>query len=56
MRLAAVAAALPSRRVSNADILEMVREHSAAVIEGDLDEAVKKVRFWLAYCGSENRR
>ncbi|MEU6084913.1 3-oxoacyl-[acyl-carrier-protein] synthase III C-terminal domain-containing protein [Streptomyces sp. NPDC047108] len=56
MRLAAVTAALPSRRVSNADILEMVREHSAATLDGDIDEALKKIRFSLAYCGSEVRR
>ncbi|MFE2293849.1 3-oxoacyl-[acyl-carrier-protein] synthase III C-terminal domain-containing protein [Streptomyces sp. NPDC059452] len=55
MRIAAVSAALPSRRVTNDDILGLVREHSAAGFEGDMEDALRKISFWLAYSGSEAR-
>ncbi|MFI6729048.1 3-oxoacyl-ACP reductase [Streptomyces sp. R-74717] len=55
MRIAAVSAALPSRRVTNDDVLDLVREHSADVFEGDIEEALRKISFWLAYSGSDCR-
>jgi len=56
MRIAAVTAALPSQRVTNDDVLDLVREHSRAGFQGDLDAALRKINFWLAYSGSESRR
>lgn len=56
MRIAAIAAALPSRQVTNDDVLDLVRAHSAPVFEGDLEEAVRQIGFWLAYSGSNRRR
>ncbi|MFI7612718.1 3-oxoacyl-[acyl-carrier-protein] synthase III C-terminal domain-containing protein [Nonomuraea terrae] len=56
MRIAAVSAALPSRRVTNEDVVGLVREHSAPVFEGDLEDTLRKIEFWLAYSGSECRR
>lgn len=56
MRIAAISAALPSRRVTNDDVLGMIREHSTGVIDGDLDDALRQVGFWLAYSGSDCRR
>jgi acyl-CoA:acyl-CoA alkyltransferase len=56
MRIAGVATALPSRKVDNSDVLELVREHSAAGFQGDLGAALRQVEFWLAYSGSRSRR
>ncbi|MEV3871798.1 3-oxoacyl-[acyl-carrier-protein] synthase III C-terminal domain-containing protein [Streptomyces sp. NPDC049906] len=56
MRIAAVSTALPSRRVTNDDVVDLVREHSEPHFEGDLDEALRRVNFWLSYSGSEERR
>jgi acyl-CoA:acyl-CoA alkyltransferase len=56
MKLLSVKAAFPSRTVSNDEVVELIREYSAKSFVGDLDEALQRVSFYLAYSGSESRR
>ncbi|MEV6276624.1 3-oxoacyl-[acyl-carrier-protein] synthase III C-terminal domain-containing protein [Nocardia sp. NPDC051832] len=56
MRLRSVAAGLPSRTVSNADILDLIAEHSSGGFEGDLDETLRTIDSLLRYTGSAERR
>ncbi|MFE7722005.1 3-oxoacyl-[acyl-carrier-protein] synthase III C-terminal domain-containing protein [Nocardia rhizosphaerihabitans] len=49
-------AGLPSRTVTNADILGMIAEHSAAGFDGDLDDTLRKIDTYLRYAGSDERR
>jgi 3-oxoacyl-[acyl-carrier-protein] synthase III len=56
MRIAAIVAALPSRRVTNDNVIDMIREHSGPIFEGDLDDALRQINFWLGYAGSGYRR
>lgn len=55
MRIDAVKAALPSRKLSNEDVLQIVRESSEASYNGDLDAAIEKIESWLAYSGAQTR-
>ncbi|WP_018405831.1 3-oxoacyl-[acyl-carrier-protein] synthase III C-terminal domain-containing protein [Methylocystis rosea] len=55
MRIDAVKAALPSRKLSNEDILQIVRESSEATYDGDLDAAIKRIESWLTYSGAQTR-
>ncbi|WP_329025293.1 3-oxoacyl-[acyl-carrier-protein] synthase III C-terminal domain-containing protein [Streptomyces sp. NBC_00690] len=55
MKLRAVSAALPSRKVTNADILELIGEHSADHFTGDLQRVQRKVGNLLSYTGSDTR-
>ncbi|WP_306355844.1 MULTISPECIES: 3-oxoacyl-[acyl-carrier-protein] synthase III C-terminal domain-containing protein [unclassified Nocardia] len=56
MRLRSVAAGLPSRTVTNADILGMVAGQSSACFDGDLDDTLRKIDSYLRYTGSNERR
>ncbi|MEV0544303.1 3-oxoacyl-[acyl-carrier-protein] synthase III C-terminal domain-containing protein [Nocardia salmonicida] len=56
MRLRSVAAGLPSRTVTNADILRMIAEHSSGGFEGNLDETLRVIEGLLRYTGSAERR
>jgi len=56
MKLRSVAAGLPSRVVTNTDIIDMIAEHTADSFVGDLDDALRKVEYYLRYAGSESRR
>ncbi|GAB6039853.1 hypothetical protein [Endothiovibrio diazotrophicus] len=55
MRIESVKAAFPSRVVSNDDVLELVAEHSCGSLGDDLEEALKRIRFYLRYSGSNTR-
>ncbi|MBI3973164.1 MAG: 3-oxoacyl-ACP reductase [Chloroflexi bacterium] len=55
MRLEAVSLALPSRELTNEDILALVYEQSKATYTGDLDRVLRKIRFLLRYSGAERR-
>ncbi|HHQ49437.1 MAG TPA: 3-oxoacyl-ACP reductase [Acidobacteria bacterium] len=55
MRIESVKAAYPSRVVSNDDVLEMVSEHSEASLGDELGEALKRIKFYLHYSGSNTR-
>ncbi|MFI9503288.1 3-oxoacyl-[acyl-carrier-protein] synthase III C-terminal domain-containing protein [Nocardia sp. NPDC052566] len=56
MRLRAAVAGLPSRTVSNADIIDLIAEHSADGFDGDLDATLRSVDYYLRYAGSRERR
>lgn len=56
MKMRAVAAALPSKRVSNSDILASIAEHSAADFDGEFDVTLRRIDYLLRYSGSEYRR
>ncbi|WP_194813454.1 3-oxoacyl-[acyl-carrier-protein] synthase III C-terminal domain-containing protein [Nocardia sp. XZ_19_385] len=55
MKLRAAVAGLPSRTVSNADILDMIAEHSARDFDGDLDGTLRTIDSYLRYAGSRDR-
>ncbi|WP_040795117.1 3-oxoacyl-[acyl-carrier-protein] synthase III C-terminal domain-containing protein [Nocardia higoensis] len=56
MRLRSAVAALPSRTVTNDDIVKWIGEHSADEFDGDLDAALRKVEYYLRYAGSRERQ
>ncbi|ATL69253.1 3-oxoacyl-[acyl-carrier-protein] synthase III C-terminal domain-containing protein [Nocardia terpenica] len=56
MRIRSVAAGLPSRTIGNADIVDMIAEHSADCFDGDLDGTLRTVDKYLRYAGSRERR
>lgn len=56
MRIRSAVAGLPSRTVTNADITDLIARHSADGFEGDLDDALRKVDYYLRYAGSESRQ
>lgn len=56
MKISSVAAGLPSRHVTNDDILGKIEQHSSATFDGDLDNALRKVDYYLRFAGSESRR
>lgn len=55
MKLESVKVALPSRKVSNEDIVELIGKHSIATFEGNLDKTLDNILFYLKYSGSQNR-
>ncbi len=55
MRIGSIQASFPSRIVTNDDILEMVAEHSESSLGSELEEALKQIRFYLRYSGSNTR-
>lgn len=56
MKIAGIACAFPSRKVSNKEILQLIRERSEANFEGDLNHALQQVEFFLTYIGINHRR
>ncbi len=56
MRIRSAVAGLPSRTISNSDITELIAEHSTDVFDGDLDEALHRVEYFLKYAGSQTRQ
>src|SRR5438552_1117417 len=56
MKIQSIKAALPSRRISNDDIIGMIEEHSRDAFEGDLSATLHKVRHYLSYSGLRQRR
>ena len=55
MRIDAVKVAFPSRKLTNKDVVALVRQHSKATFEGDLDPALKKIGRLLDYSGAKER-
>ncbi|MFH8791346.1 3-oxoacyl-[acyl-carrier-protein] synthase III C-terminal domain-containing protein [Streptomyces sp. NPDC017941] len=55
MKLRAVSCALPSRQVTNADITELIGEHSARHFTGNLDHTLGRIGAFLRYTGSATR-
>ncbi|MEV0249015.1 3-oxoacyl-[acyl-carrier-protein] synthase III C-terminal domain-containing protein [Nocardia sp. NPDC050712] len=56
MRIRSAVAGLPSRTVGNADITSLITEHSAQSFDGDFDDALRKVEYYLKYAGSDSRQ
>jgi acyl-CoA:acyl-CoA alkyltransferase len=55
MRIASVGIALPSRRVSNKEILDLIRQNSEKTFSGDLAQALKRIGALLQRSGAESR-
>lgn len=55
MKLEAVQLSLPSKVVSNSDILTLIKKHAFNNFEGSLEDAIKEIDFYLKYSGSQTR-
>jgi 3-oxoacyl-[acyl-carrier-protein] synthase III len=55
MLIESVKAVFPSRKVTNDDVLELVRRHSEATFQGDLAKALDRIESYLRHSGSETR-
>lgn len=55
MRIAGIAATLPSRVVSNDDVLELIEHHSRRSFTGDLPKTLRAIRRLLEKSGFESR-
>jgi acyl-CoA:acyl-CoA alkyltransferase len=55
MRIESIKVALPSRKLSNDDVVELVRQNSKATYKGELDKTLKEISFLLKYSGAEYR-
>jgi 3-oxoacyl-[acyl-carrier-protein] synthase III len=55
VRIAAIAASLPSKIVSNGDVLDIIEQESRRTFAGDLPDALREIGFFLAYSGSAKR-
>ncbi|WP_069160481.1 3-oxoacyl-[acyl-carrier-protein] synthase III C-terminal domain-containing protein [Nocardia altamirensis] len=56
MRLRSAVAGLPSRVVGNAEIIDLIGQHSSDGFDGDLDGMLRSVDLYLRYAGSRERR
>ncbi|MDH5180192.1 MAG: 3-oxoacyl-ACP synthase [Gammaproteobacteria bacterium] len=56
MIIKSIAASLPERRVSNEEIIEIIRQHSTGHYDGDLDRRLKMVLNLLKRTGLKERR
>lgn len=56
MRLRSAATGLPSRTVTNADIIELIAHHSSDCFDGDLADTLRTIDTYLRYTGSHERR
>lgn len=56
MKIASISAALPSRLVSNDEVLDLIRLYSHEQFDGDLEAALRQIGFFLSYTGSDTRR
>ena len=55
MRIESVRAAFPTRKVTNDDVLDLVRRHSESGFQGDLAQALDVIAASLRHSGSETR-
>ncbi len=55
MKIESIKAAFPSRKVTNQDILDLVRTNSASTFDGDLNRAIKRIHHYLTLSGAEDR-
>lgn len=56
MKIEAIDAVFPSRRVSNGEVLDLIRHHSHGHFQGDLDETLQRIERGLAHSGAAERR
>ncbi|MBC5793745.1 MAG: 3-oxoacyl-[acyl-carrier-protein] synthase III C-terminal domain-containing protein [Sphaerospermopsis kisseleviana] len=55
MKIEAIKAALPTKKLTNDDVLALIEEYSKPVFSGDLKTALSKINFFLRYSGSDVR-
>ena len=55
MEIAGISASFPTRKVSNQEVLDLIRQQSTE-FEGDIDRAIRKVGLTLNYIGCKERR
>jgi 3-oxoacyl-[acyl-carrier-protein] synthase III len=55
MKIEAIKAALPTKKVTNDDILALIEEYSKPTFTGDLKIALSKINYFLRYSGSDTR-
>lgn len=55
MKIEAIKAALPTKKLTNEDILALIEEYSTPIFAGDLKTALNKINFFLRYSGSDTR-
>lgn len=55
MKIEAIKAALPTKKLTNEDILALIEEYSTPIFAGDLKAALNKINFFLRYSGSDIR-
>jgi len=55
MKIESIGLSLPSREVSNEEIIDLIRYNSKHTFLGDLEKALRKVRVILKKTGAENR-
>lgn len=55
MNIDAIKLALPSKKVTNDDILSMIERESAEGFKGDLEGTLKEISYFLKYSGSNTR-
>src|SRR5258708_6331191 len=55
MRVESVKVAFPSKRLTNEDVLELVRQHSESSFDGDLPKALDQIRSHILRSGAETR-
>jgi 3-oxoacyl-[acyl-carrier-protein] synthase III len=56
MKIKSIDIALPSRRMTNEHIIDLIREHSAAGFQGDLDGTLDRIGRTLTLTGARERR
>ncbi|WP_374052815.1 3-oxoacyl-[acyl-carrier-protein] synthase III C-terminal domain-containing protein [Xenorhabdus taiwanensis] len=54
MKIEAVKLALPSKIVTNDDIIDLIKQHSNS-FHGELETILKEIRYYLKYSGSNTR-
>ena len=55
MRILSVKLALPSRRISNQDLLALIQQHSQDSFSGDLNATLDQVCYFLERSGAKTR-
>lgn len=55
MKIEAIKAAIPTKKLTNDDILALIEEYSTPVFTGDLKTALSKINYLLRYSGSDIR-
>lgn len=56
MKIEAVAAEFPSKRVTNDEVLDLIRQHSRDQFQGDVDSTLRRIGKFLRVSGASERR
>jgi 3-oxoacyl-[acyl-carrier-protein] synthase III len=55
MKIDAIQVIIPSQKVTNDDILALIKQHSQDTFKGNLDKTLEQIAFSLKYSGSNER-